>query len=104
MELLNSLRKEKSEVDFDFSKVTDVDDATVRAFMNTTHTKSRQMPLLIARYVFNELENRLTQKGDMDAMKLAEIRGGMIALRSFGVYYTQGIKAWEERTKKGGDK
>lgn len=84
--------------EFDFSKVPDVDDHTVRAFFNTTHTKSRQMPLLIARHVFEQLEQRVTSPGQLGALELAEIRGGMRALRAFGVYYTQGVEEWTKRS------
>ena len=89
--------KKSAAFEFDFSKVPDVDDHTVRAFFNTTHTQSRQMPLLIARHVFEQLEQRVTSPGQLGALELAEIRGGMRALRAFGVYYTQGIKEWTER-------
>ena len=90
--------------EFDFAKVPDVDDHTVRAFFNTTHTQSRRMPLLIARHVFEQLEDQLSGQKPLDAMELAEIRGGMKALRLFGYYYTNGIKEWEENAKKDGDK
>lgn len=79
---------------FDFSRVADVDDATVRAFFESTHERARQMPLLIARHVFEDLERRLTDPGRMDALELSEIRGGMRALRAFGVAYTQGVSEW----------
>lgn len=90
--------------EFDFAKVPDVDDHTVRAFFNTTHTQSRKMPLLIARHVFEQLEDQLSGQKPLDAMELAEIRGGMKALRLFGYYYTNGIKEWEKKTKKGNEK
>ena len=86
--------------EFDFAKVPDVDDHTVRAFFNTTHTQSRKMPLLIARHVFEQLEDQLSGQKPLDAMELAEIRGGMKALRLFGYYYTNGIKEWEKKSGK----
>lgn len=89
--------------EFDFAKVPDVDDHTVRAFFNTTHTQSRKMPLLIARHVFEQLEDQLSGQQPLDVMELAEIRGGMKALRLFGYYYTNGIKEWEKKTKKGNE-
>lgn len=79
---------------FDFARVADVDDATARAFFETTHEASRRMPLLVARHVFEDLERRLTDPARMDAMELAEIRGGMRALRAFGVLYTNGVAEW----------
>lgn len=89
--------KKSAAFEFDFSKVPDVDDHTVRAFFNTTHTQSRKMPLLIARHVFEQLEQRITSPGRLDALELAELRGGMRALRAFGVYYTQGIEEWKRK-------
>ena len=94
--------KAEKPIDFDFkSFVDDIDDATVRAFFNTTHTKSRKLPILIAQYVYAKLETQLTEYEKMDALKMAEIRGGMRALRQFGVYYTNGIAEWTEQRKKG---
>lgn len=90
--------KRDAAFEFDFSKVPDVDDHTVRAFFNTTHTQSRQMPLLIARHVFEQLEQRVTSPGQLGALELAEIRGGMRALRAFGVYYTHGVEEWKKRS------
>ena len=89
--------KRDAAFEFDFAKVPDVDDNTVRAFFNTTHTQSRKMPLLIARHVFEQLEDQLSGQKPLDAMELAEIRGGMKALRLFGYYYTNGIKEWEKK-------
>lgn len=94
----------KRGVVFDFAKVADVDDATAKAFMESTHLESRRMPLLIARHAYSLLEERLTEPGRLDALTLAEIRGGMRALRAFGVYYTAGIKAWEERFRQKDDR
>ena len=94
---LNLFRKKKSTFEFDFSRIPDVDDHTVRAFFNTTHTQSRKMPLLIARHVFEQLEQRITSPGQLGALELAELRGGMRALRAFGVYYTQGIEEWKRK-------
>lgn len=79
---------------FTFANVADVDDATARAFFETTHERARQMPLLIARHVFDALARRLTEPGRMDALELSEIRGGMQALRAFGVAYTRGVAEW----------
>lgn len=89
--------------DFDFSKVTDVDDATVEAFFNATSTPGRQMPLLIARFIFNQLEGQLTDPGKLDALQLSEIRGGMRALRAFGTFYTNGIESWKSRNRRTDD-
>jgi len=89
--------------DFDFSKVADVDDATVEAFFNSTSTPGRQMPLLIARYIFNQLEGRLTDPGKLDSLQLSEIRGGMRALRAFGAFYTNGIESWKARKRENDD-
>jgi len=88
---------------FDFSKVGDVDDATVAAFFEATTSNGRQMPLLIARFVYGQLEERMTGPTKIDAMQLAEIRGGMRALRAFGVFYTNGIEAWKNRHRKGAE-
>ena len=94
----------KTEAAFDFANVADVDDAPARAFMESTHLESRRMPLLIARHAYSLLEERLTEPGRLDALTLAEIRGGMRALRAFGVYYTAGIQAWQERHAKKDDR
>lgn len=96
--------KHGAPLDFDFAKVADVDDATAKAFMESTHLESRRMPLLIARHAYSMLEERLTSAGHLDALTLAEIRGGMRALRAFGVYYTAGIQAWRERHAKNDDR
>jgi hypothetical protein len=85
---------------FDFKQLPDVDDATVEAFFSATHEGSRRMPLLVAQWVYAQLENELTSPSRLDERRLAEIRGGMMALRRFAVDYTQGIEAWRERKKR----
>ena len=77
---LNLFRKKKSAFEFDFAKVPDVDDHTVQAFFNTTHTQSRKMPLLIARHVFEQLEDQLSGQKPLDAMELAEIEPDSIPI------------------------
>ena len=89
---------------FDFKELKDVDDKTVEAFFAATHEGARRMPLLVAQWVYAQLEDELTTPGRLDERRLAEIRGGMMALRRFAVYYTQGIEAWRGRKKpKDGD-
>ena len=85
---------------FDFKQLPDVDDATVEAFFSATHEGSRRMPLLVAQWVYAQLENELTSPVRLDERRLAEIRGGMMALRRFAVDYTQGIEAWKQRKKR----
>ena len=85
---------------FDFKQLPDVDDATVEAFFSATHEGSRRMPLLVAQWVYAQLENELTSPSRLDERRLAEIRGGMMALRRFAVDYTQGIEAWKQRKKR----
>ncbi len=99
-------KSEAADDSFSFANVADVDDATVRAFFEATHERARQMPLLIARHVFDELARRLTEPGRMDALELSEIRGGMRALRAFGVAYTRGVAEWTaaERRKRSRDR
>ncbi|MBR1922008.1 MAG: hypothetical protein IJ829_08460 [Kiritimatiellae bacterium] len=82
---------------FDFKAVKDVDDATVEAFFAATHEGSRRMPLLVAQWVYALLEDELTTPGRMDERRLVEIRGGMMALRRFGVAYQGGIDEWKRR-------
>ena len=90
---------------FDFKQLKDVDDKTVEAFFAATHEGSRRMPLLVAQWVYAQLEDELTSPGRVDERRLVEIRGGMMALRSFAVSYTQGIAAWRARKKhKDGDR
>ena len=84
---------------FDFKRIPDVDDKTVEAFFEATHEGSRRMPLLIAQWVYAKLEDELTSPVRLDERRLAEIRGGMMALRRFAVFYTQGIEAWKQRKK-----
>ena len=84
---------------FDFKRIPDVDDKTVEAFFEATHEGSRRMPLLIAQWVYAQLEDELTSPVRLDERRLAEIRGGMMALRRFAVFYTQGIEAWKQRKK-----
>lgn len=86
---------------FDFRKVEDVDDATVAAFFASTHEKSRRMPLLVAGWVAAQLEDRLTQAAALDALGMAEIRGGLRALRQFAAYYQSGIAEWNDRAGRG---
>jgi len=90
----------KQEASFDFKQLKDVDDKTVEAFFAATHEGSRRMPLLVAQWVYAQLEDELTSPVRLDERRLAEIRGGMMALRRFAVYYTQGIEAWRERKKR----
>ena len=89
----------KQEASFDFKQLKDVDDKTVEAFFSATHEGSRRMPLLVAQWVYAQLEDELTSPVRVDERRLAEIRGGMMALRRFAVSYTQGIEAWRERKK-----
>ena len=84
---------------FDFKRIPDVDDKTVEAFFSATHEGSRRMPLLVAQWVYAQLEDELTSPVRLDERRLAEIRGGMMALRRFAVFYTQGIEAWKQRKK-----
>ena len=42
---------------FDFKRIPDVDDKTVEAFFSATHEGSRRMPLLIAQWVYAQLED-----------------------------------------------
>ena len=92
-------KAEAAEEAFSFARVADVDDATVEAFFAATHEGSRQMPLLIARHVFEGLEARLSSLDEIDDGELREIRGGMRALRLFGVAYTRGIAEWKRRAR-----
>lgn len=85
---------------FDFKRIPDVDEKTVEAFFAATHEGSRRMPLLVAQYVYAQLEDELTSPGRLSEMRLAEIRGGMAALRRFGVTYDSGVKAWQNRKRK----
>lgn len=97
-------RQEPQETPFSFTQIADVDDATVEAFFASTHEGARRMPLLVARHIFEDLETRLSSREPLDDGDLREIRGGMRALRLFGVAYTQGIAAWTGRkAKKGAD-
>ena len=103
MKMLGFSRKSEAAEDaFSFARVADVDDATVEA---STHEGSRRMPLLVARHVFEELEARLSSQDEIGDGELREIRGGMRALRLFGVAYTRGIAAWKrrDRTRKDGE-
>ena len=88
-------KRKQQEIEFDFAKIEDVDDATVRAFFANTHDKSRRMPLLIARHIYGQLEDALTSPNQLNALMLSEIRGAMRALRAFGVAYTHGIDEWK---------
>lgn len=88
---------------FDFKRIPDVDDKTVEAFFEATHEGSRRMPLLIAQWVYAQLEDELTSPGRLSEMRLAEIRGGMAALRRFGIAYDSGVKEWRTRTRKRDD-
>ena len=84
---------------FDFKRIPDVDEKTVEAFFAATHEGSRRMPLLVAQYVYAQLEDELTSPGRLSEMRLAEIRGGMAALRRFAVAYEGGVKEWQNRRR-----
>ncbi len=84
---------------FDFKRIPDVDEKTVEAFFAATHEGSRRMPLLVAQYVYAQLEDELTSPGRIGEMRLAEIRGGMAALRRFAVAYEGGVKEWQSRKR-----
>ena len=99
MKVLEMLTKKQQQASFDFKQLKDVDDKTVEAFFAATHEGSRRMPLLVAQWVYAQLEDELTSPVRVDERRLAEIRGGMMALRRFAVCYTQGIQAWRERKK-----
>ena len=88
---------------FDFKQLKDVDDKTVEAFFEATHEGSRRMPLLIAQWVYAQLEDELTSPGRLSEMRLAEIRGGMAALRRFGIAYDSGVKEWQNHKRKRDD-
>ena len=84
---------------FDFKRIPDVDEKPVAAFFAATHEGSRRMPLLVAQYVYAQLEDELTSPGRLSEMRLAEIRGGMAALRRFAVAYEGGVKEWQNRKR-----
>ena len=85
---------------FDFKRIPDVDEKTVEAFFAATHEGSRRMPLLVAQYVYAQLEDELTRPGRVDERRLAELRGGMMALRRFAVAYEGGIAEWQNRRRR----
>lgn len=80
------------ETRFDFKGVKDVDEETVRAYMNTTNEKTRRLPLLVAGQVYADIEDAFTRPGRLDALQMAQMRGGMMALRRFATLWLEGQK------------
>lgn len=91
--------KRKQREAFDFKRLKDVDDATVEAFFSATHEGSRRLPLLVAGWVYAEIEAVLTTPGRQDALRMSELRGGMMALRKFAECYRDGIESWKKRKR-----
>lgn len=85
---------------FDFTKIEDVDEATVRAFFNSTHEASRRLPLLVAGYVASVIESEfLRPNRPMNALEMAEVRGGLKALRRFAHHFQMGVEEWISRNR-----
>ena len=104
MKILEMLTRKQQQASFDFKQLKDVDDKTVEAFFAATHEGSRRMPLLVAQWVYAQLEDELTSPVRVDERRLAEIRGGMMALRRFGIAYDSGVKEWRNhKHKRDGD-
>ena len=83
---------------FDWRSVPAVDPDEVDRWLGCTDAKDRQFPLQVALQVHDEIEARLMQPGRMDALSMAELRGGLCALRRFATLYS-GILGNEANVK-----
>lgn len=73
---------------FDWKTVPDVDPLELERWLGTTGGKERGFPLAIALQVHDEIEERFTAAGAVDAMTMAECRGGIRALKRFCQIYS----------------
>ena len=83
---------------FSFKQLENVDEETVRAYFANTNAKTRRLPLLVAGQVYAEIEDAMTTPGRKDALHLAEMRGGMMALRRFAIIFSEGVRDELQRT------
>ena len=83
---------------FDWSQVPAVDPDEVDRWLGCTDAKDRQFPLQVALQVHDEIERTLMAPGRMDALSMAELRGGLCALKRFATLYS-GILGNEANVK-----
>ena len=77
----------KKDNGFDWRSVPAVDPDEVARWFGCTDAKDRQFPLQVALQVHDEIEAALMSDRVMDGMDLAEMRGGLKALRRFATLY-----------------
>lgn len=80
---------EHNDKHFDWSEVPVVDPDEVERWMGVTDAKDRQFPLQVALQVHDELEYALMAPGKMEALRMSEIRGGLMALTRFARLYNE---------------
>lgn len=90
MKIFAKLKKifadEKRDI-FDWNEVPSPDPDDVAMWIGATDAKDRQFPLQLARQVHDELEALLMSTQRMDALEMAQVRGGVKALARFAQVY-----------------
>lgn len=89
----NETRKTAADVfDWDSIPYDKIDNAEVAKFICSTDALQRQFPLAIAAQVQSELNQRFLEPVKLDALQMAEVRGGWKALARFAQIYTSGLR------------
>lgn len=86
---------------FDWNSVPMIDKTDVECWMGVTDAVERQFPLQVALQVHDEVERILMKPGDISALRIAELRGQLMALSRFAKLYSEILNA--QITQKGGD-
>lgn len=68
---------------FSWSDIGRIDPLVVEKFRTATSEEARKIPLAVANQVFDRIENELASPGKMDAIEMAQRRGGLMALKEF---------------------
>lgn len=88
---------------FDWKGVPNVDPDELARWMNATDAVSRLFPLQLALQVHDELEREMMEPRALDAERLREIRGGLMALARFArIYDAAALSVGRQPKRKGG--
>jgi len=79
---------------FDWNDVEPPPARVIESFLSETSSETRQFPLAVALQVHDQIEASFTGRGDgeLNALMMAEHRGGLRALKTFAKIYVAAIK------------
>lgn len=89
----NEAHKTATDVfDWDSIPFDKIDGDEVAKFIGSTDQLQRQFPLAIAAQVQSELNQKFLAPVKLDALQMAEVRGGCKALARFAQIYTSSLR------------